>query len=202
NEDRGWKAALRDICQELNPEIRLTSHQSILFCDIEEKNKSKLEGLIKKRNLPLSKEISNVRRWSLACVAMPTCGLAITEGERALPGLIDDLEKVLADMGLDKELFTLRMTGCPNGCARPYNADIGLVGKAKGKYTMYVGGTRLGTRLAFIFKDLVPFESIVSTLKPLFVAFKSKREASETFGDFCTRVGNEQLNKWHDEAIV
>ena len=117
-----------------------------------------------------------------------------------LPSLIDDLEKVLADMGLDKELFTLRMTGCPNGCARPYNADIGLVGKAKGKYTMYVGGTRLGTRLAFIFKDLVPFENIVSTLKPLFVAFKSERIGSETFGDFCTRVGNEQLNKWHDEA--
>ena len=131
---------------------------------------------------------------------MPTCGLAITESERALPGLIDDLEKVLADMGLDKELFTLRMTGCPNGCARPYNADIGLVGKAKGKYTMFVGGTRLGTRLAFIFKDLVPFENIVSTLKPLFVAFKAERQVKETFGDFCTRVGNEQLNRWHDEA--
>jgi sulfite reductase (ferredoxin) len=132
---------------------------------------------------------------------MPTCGLAITESERVLPGLIDDLEKVLADMGLDRELFTLRMTGCPNGCARPYNADIGLVGKAKGKYTMYVGGTRLGTRLAFIFKDLVPFEDIVSTLRPLFEAFKRDRIEAETFGDFCTRVGNEQLNKWHDEAV-
>ena len=202
DQDRGWKAALRDICQELNPEIRLTAHQSILFCDIEEKDKSKLEGLIKKRGLPLTEEISNVRRWSIACVAMPTCGLAITESERVLPSLIDDLEKVLAEMGLDKELFTLRMTGCPNGCARPYNADIGLVGKAKGKYTMYVGGTRIGTRLAFIFKDLVPFESIVSTLKPLFVAFKAQRNEAETFGDFCTRIGNEQLNKWYDEANV
>jgi len=200
DEDRAWKAALRDICKELNPEIRLTAHQSILFCNIEEKDKSKLEGLIKKRGLPLTEEISNVRRWSIACVAMPTCGLAITESERALPGLIDDLEKVLADMGLDKELFTLRMTGCPNGCARPYNADIGLVGKAKGKYTMFVGGTRLGTRLAFIFKDLVPFENIVSTLKPLFTAFKAERLGNETFGDFCTRVGNEQLNRLHDEA--
>jgi len=75
-----------------------------------------------------------------------------------------------------------------------------LVGKAKGKYTMYVGGTRIGTRLAFIFKDLVPFESIVSTLKPLFVAFKAERIERESFGDFCTRVGNEQLNKWYDEA--
>ncbi len=200
DEDRAWKAALRDICTQLKPEIRLTAHQSILFCNIEEKDKAKLESLIKKRGLPLTEEISNVRRWSIACVALPTCGLAITESERALPGLIDEMEKVLVDMGLEKELFTVRMTGCPNGCARPYNADIGLVGKAKGKYTVFVGGTRLGTRLAFIYKDLVPFESIVSTLKPVFVAFKAERLPNETFGDFCTRAGNEQLLKWHDEA--
>jgi sulfite reductase (ferredoxin) len=131
---------------------------------------------------------------------MPTCGLAITESERALPGLIDDMEKVLADMGLEKELFTVRMTGCPNGCARPYNADIGLVGKAKGKYTVFVGGTRLGTRLAFIYKDLVPFEGIVSVLEPLFAAFKTNRTDKESFGDFCTRAGNPQLLQWYDEA--
>ena len=200
NEDRAWKAALRDICHELKPEIRLTAHQSILFCNIEEKDKARLEQLIKKRGLPLTEEISNVRRWSIACVALPTCGLAITESERALPGLIDELEKSLEDMGLEKELFTVRMTGCPNGCARPYNADIGLVGKAKGKYTVFVGGTRIGNRLAFIYKDLVPFESIVTALKPLFVAFKNQRNGSESFGDFCSRVGNEQLLKWHDEA--
>jgi sulfite reductase (ferredoxin) len=201
DEDRSWKAALRDICEQLKPEIRLTAHQSILFCNIEEKDKAKLEGLIKKRGLPLTEELSNVRRWSIACVALPTCGLAITESERALPGLIDEMEKVLVDLGLEKELFTVRMTGCPNGCARPYNADIGLVGKAKGKYTVFVGGTRLGNRLAFIYKDLIPFESLVSTLKPLFVAFKRDRVASETFGDFCNRVGNDQLVKWHDESL-
>jgi sulfite reductase (ferredoxin) len=200
NEDRSWKAALRDICHELKPEIRLTAHQSILFCNIEEKDKARLEQLIKKRGLPLTEEISNVRRWSIACVALPTCGLAITESERALPGLIDELEKSLSDMGLEKELFTVRMTGCPNGCARPYNADIGLVGKAKGKYTVFVGGTRIGNRLAFIYKDLVPFESIVTSLKPLFAAFKTQRSGSESFGDFCSRVGNEQLLKWYDEA--
>lgn len=200
DEDRAWKAALRDICQELKPEIRLTAHQSILFCNIEEKDKSKLESLIKKRGLPLTEEISNVRRWSIACVALPTCGLAITESERALPGLIDEMEKTLSDMGLEKELFTVRMTGCPNGCARPYNADIGLVGKAKGKYTVFVGGTRIGTRLAFIYKDLVPFEGIVTALKPLFAAFKVQRSATESFGDFCARMGNEELLKIHDQA--
>jgi sulfite reductase (ferredoxin) len=202
SEDRSWKACLREICHELNPEIRLTAHQSILFCNIEEKDKSKLEGMIKKHGLPLTEEISNVRRWSIACVALPTCGLAITESERALPGLIDEMEKSLSEMQLDKELFTVRMTGCPNGCARPYNADIGLVGKAKGKYTVFLGGTRLGTRLGFIYKDLIPFESIVSTLKPIFAAFKSNRESEESFGDFCARVGNEQLVQWHDEAMT
>ena len=81
-----------------------------------------------------------MRRWSMACVAFPTCGLAVTESERALPGMIDELEIELAKLGLDKEDFTLRMTGCPNGCARPYNCDIGLVGKTAGKYTVFVGG--------------------------------------------------------------
>jgi sulfite reductase (ferredoxin) len=87
------------------------------------------------------------------------------------------------------------MTGCPNGCARPYNADIGLVGKAKGKYTLYVGGTRLGTRLAYIFKDLVPLENIVSSLRPLLIAFQSQRQGSESFGDFCARLGLEEVLK-------
>jgi sulfite reductase (ferredoxin) len=193
DQNRAWKKALREICEEFEPEIRLTAHQSILFCNLDPRDKPKLESIIKRRGLPLTEEISNVRRWSIACVAMPTCGLAITESERALPGVIDVMEKKLLELGLDKELFTVRMTGCPNGCARPYNADIGLVGKAKGKYTLYVGGTRLGTRLAFIYKDLVPLESITETLLPLFESFKSQREGKESFGDYCARLGLEKL---------
>lgn len=196
DENRAWKAALRDICTELQPEIRLTAHQSIIFCNIEEKDKARLSSLIKKRGLPLSEEISNVRRWSIACVALPTCGLSITESERVMPQVMDEMEKVLLELGLDKELFTVRMTGCPNGCARPYNSDIGFVGKAKGKYTIFVGGTRLGTRLGFIFKDLIPLEELVTTLRPLFEKFKSDRQESESFGDFCARAGLEQLLAW------
>lgn len=196
NENRAWKAALRDICTELQPEIRLTAHQSIIFCNIEGKDKARLSSLIKKRGLPLSEEISNVRRWSIACVALPTCGLSITESERVMPQVMDEMEKVLLELGLDKELFTVRMTGCPNGCARPYNSDIGFVGKAKGKYTIFVGGTRLGTRLGFIFKDLIPLEELVTTLRPLFEKFKSDRQESESFGDFCARAGLEQLLAW------
>ncbi len=200
NQQRAWKAALREVCHELQPEIRLTAHQSLLFCNVEEKDRSRLESMIKRRGLPLVSEISNVRRWSIACVALPTCGLAITESERVLPSVIDDMEKSLADLGLDKELFTVRMTGCPNGCARPYNADIGLVGKAKGKYTLYVGGARLGTRLGFIYRDMIPLEGIVETLTPLFVAFQGNRQGNESFGDFCARLGLEGLNAFTPSA--
>jgi sulfite reductase (ferredoxin) len=195
NDQRAWKQALREICEEFQPEIRLTAHQSVLFCNLEPNARPKLEKIIKKRGLPLTEEISNVRRWSIACVALPTCGLAITESERALPEVIDLMEKKLTELGLDKELFTVRMTGCPNGCARPYNADIGLVGKAKGKYTVYVGGTRLGTRLGFIYKDLVPLENITQSLEPLFKAFRDQRIQAESFGDWCARLGLEQLQK-------
>lgn len=199
-EERRWKTAFREICQELNPGIRLTPHQSILFTDLKPEQRATLETILKRNGIPLSEEISNVRRWSLACVALPTCSLAITESERVLPSVMDQLEKEIAKLGLSSERFTVRMTGCPNGCARPYNADVGLVGKAKGRYTLYLGGTLLGTRLGTIFKDLVPLEQITPTLVPILLAFKQHRlSVSESFGDFCHRAGKEQLEKWSVE---
>jgi len=144
----------------------------------------------------LSHEISAVRRWSMACVAWPTCGLAITEAERALPQMIDHLEVELAKLGLSSDVFTLRMTGWPNGCARPYNCDIGLVGRAADKYTVFVGGRLLGDRLNFIYKDMVPAAEVIPTLVPLFAYFKTARDNGETFGDFCLRKGAEDLRAW------
>lgn len=187
------KTAIREICRSLQPGIRLTAHQSILFTDLSEAARPKLEEILRRHHVPLSEEISTVRRWSMACVAWPTCGLSITEAERALPGVIDQMEVELARLGLDREAFTVRMTGCPNGCARPYNSDIGLVGKAKGKYTVLVGGQLLGKRLNFIYKDLVPEEEVVASLRPLFVHFKQSRQEGETLGDFCARLGPEAL---------
>lgn len=197
--DRRWKAAIRQICADLKPNLVLTPHQSILFTDLQEADRPRLEAIIRQHGLPMSEDISTVRRWSMACVALPTCGLAVTESERVLPSLMDQLESDLARLGLQSEAFTLRMTGCPNGCARPYNADIGLVGKTKGKYTVFLGGQLLGKRLNSIYKDLVPFEELASTLLPVFMAFKHHRLTSETFGDFCHRVGNEQLSTWADQ---
>jgi sulfite reductase (ferredoxin) len=197
SQDRRWKSAIREICATLNPGIRLTAHQSILFTNIKPSDKATLEAIIHKNGLPLSEEISTVRRWSMACVALPTCGLAVTESERVLPSLIDQMEVELSKLGLNSEKFTVRMTGCPNGCARPYNAEIGLVGKTKNKYTVYLGGQLIGKRLAKIYKDAVSFEDILPTLVPVFMLFKQHRNGpTETFGDFCDRVGMEQLAQW------
>ncbi len=193
------KSALRQICRQLRPGIRLTPHQSILFTHVEPHDRGTLTGILRDHGVPLSEDISQVRRWSMACPAMPTCGLAVADSERALPGMIDQLEIELAKLGLSSEQFTLRMTGCPNGCARPYNSDIGLVGKTLGKYTIYVGGRLLGNRLNFVYKDIVPTDEVVPTLLPLFAYFKQARQNGETFGDFCDRKGQADLLAWSEQ---
>ena len=184
---------MREICEQLRPSINLTAHQSLIFGDVAEGDRAKLEEILIQHGVLLSGDISNARLWSMACVAWPTCGLSITESERALPGMIDDLEVALDDMGLSEEKFTLRMTGCPNGCARPYNPEIGLVGRAKNKYTMFVGGARIGNRLSFIHKDMLPAEEVVPSIIKLFEYFKEERQGKESIGDFCTRKGNDAL---------
>lgn len=187
------KSALREVCRTLHPGVHLTAHQSLIFTNIQTSDKAKLEQILSKHRVPLTEEISTVRRWSMACVAWPTCGLSITESERALPGIIDEMEGTLAQMGLAQERFTVRMTGCPNGCARPYNCDIGLVGKARGKYTVLVGGRVLGDRLNFIYQDMIPENEVVKTLVPVFAYFQRERAGSESLGDFCHRKGKEDL---------
>ncbi|GAB6185302.1 NADPH-dependent assimilatory sulfite reductase hemoprotein subunit [Thermopirellula anaerolimosa] len=187
------KSALREICNRLQPGIRFTAHQSILFCDLEESDRPTLEDILRRHGVPLSEEISTVRRWSMACVALPTCPLAVTESERVLPEMMDHLERELAALGLQDERFTVRMTGCPNGCARPYNADIGLVGKTLNKYTIYLGGRLLGDRLGQIYQDVVPLDAVVPTLVPVLRLFAANRLPGESFGDFCHRLGMEAI---------
>ncbi|MEX2114052.1 MAG: NADPH-dependent assimilatory sulfite reductase hemoprotein subunit [Pirellulales bacterium] len=196
------KTALRVICTTLKPGIRLTPHQSILFTDLDAADRPRLESILHEHGVKLHDEISTLRRWSMACVAWPTCGLAITESERALPGIVDELEVELARLGLAGERFTLRMTGCPNGCARPYNCDIGLVGKAKDKYTVFVGGRLLGDRLNFNYKDMVPAEDLVPTIVPLFVYYKEARDPGETLGDFLHRKGRDDLLAWSEQYVA
>ncbi|MEL6109306.1 MAG: NADPH-dependent assimilatory sulfite reductase hemoprotein subunit [Planctomycetota bacterium] len=200
DEHRQLKAMMREICTTFGTELRMTGHQSIIVTDVEPDRKEELIAIIRKHNVPTTEETSTVRRWSMACVALPTCGLAVTESERRLPSLIDGLEQPLAKLGLDKERFTIRMTGCPNGCARPYNADLALVGKAKDKYTLFAGGGWLGNRLAYIYKDLVPSDEVVNEIVGIAAAYKANRNDGESLGDFCTRVGKEDLAVMADAA--
>ncbi|QDU90838.1 Sulfite reductase [ferredoxin] [Pirellulimonas nuda] len=187
------KSALREVCQTLAPPLRLTPHQSAIFCDIQPQDRDKLESILRSHGVPLSDQFSTVRRWSMACPALPLCGLAVTESERVMPGIMDQLEPKIAALGLQDEVFTTRMTGCPNGCARPYNADIGLVGKTKGKFTIFLGGHTLGHRLNWIYKDLVPEDQVVDELTAVLRVFASERSPGETLGDFCHRVGKDEL---------
>ena len=177
---------------------RLTALQSVILCDIDPKDKAEINRIMAEHGMKGAEELSLIRRYSIACPAFPTCGLSITESERVLPGIIDDLDTAIAKLGMQSDKIAVHMTGCPNGCARPYTPDIGLVGKAVGKYTMYLGGNPEGTRLGFIYKDMVLMDDIVPTLIPLLTAYKSERQGIESFGDFCARKGQEALESYAD----
>ncbi|QDT48786.1 Sulfite reductase [ferredoxin] [Symmachiella dynata] len=193
-EEARYKTGLRTILEKYGMETRLTAMQSVLLCDIEAKDRDDITAILVAHGITAAEEMTPFRRLAIACPAWPTCGLAITESERALPSLIEEFEAELARQDLTDERISLHMTGCPNGCARPYTPDIGLVGKAAGeKYTLYLGGNAEGTRLAFIYEDMVPSTEIVPKLSPLFTLFKEQRNAGESFGDFCDRLGQEEL---------
>ncbi len=187
------KSALREICESHRPAIYLTPGQGLLLGDIYWEDRLHVEDHLRHAGLRLVGEISPVRRWASACVSLPTCPLALTESERALPGILQELEGEVARLGLQQEVFALRMTGCTNGCSRPYNADVGIVGRAAGRYAVYLGGRRIGDRLGFLYREGVPLEQLVATLVPVLGYFKQHRAEGETLGDFCHRVGGDAL---------
>jgi sulfite reductase (NADPH) hemoprotein beta-component len=125
----------------------------------------------------------------MACVALPTCGLALAESERYLPRLVDALDEVLDEAGLRQDEIVIRMTGCPNGCARPFLAEIGLVGRSPGTYNLYLGAAFDGTRLNKIYRQDVGHDAIIAALRPLLLAYAREREPGERFGDFVVRTG-------------
>jgi sulfite reductase (ferredoxin) len=189
--DLHLRTALRVLVEKWSPAIRLTPMQDILLCDLPESARGEIERTLRDHGVKLPGQISLVQQHSMACPAIPTCGLAISEAERGLPLVIDELEAELARIGLDKEALSIRMTGCPNGCVRPYQSDIGIVGRSGDKYTVFVGGNLVGSRLNFVLKDLVPLADIVPTLRPLLEDYCKHRRADEGFGDYCLRLGKD-----------
>ncbi len=182
------KTALRKIVEEFRAEVRLSPSQNILLTGIDAANKDAITQILADHGIAVANQSTALQRASIACPALPTCGLALAESERYLPSLIDQIEGALNESGLNGEEIVIRMTGCPNGCARPYMAELGFVGKSPKKYQIYVGGSEKSIRLNTLWKDTVLEEDIVNELKPLFERFKAERSDGERFGDWCNRV--------------
>jgi sulfite reductase (ferredoxin) len=189
------KTALRKVVQKFNLGVRLTPNHNVLLTDVKEEDKETITKLLHDHGVLLDDEISNLIKYSMACPALPTCGLAITESERALPDVIRDLDEVVHELGLEDEKLSVRMTGCPNGCSRPYVADIGFVGRSLDKYTIFIGGDPSGTRLNTKYKDLVERKDLVDEVRPLLAYFKSERNNGESFSDFWNRVGVKEIKE-------
>ncbi|SFJ94684.1 sulfite reductase (NADPH) hemoprotein beta-component [Halobacillus dabanensis] len=183
------KEGLRKIAESQIGEFRLTPNQNVTLSKVAEEDKPEIDALIKEYALTGGEHNSALRRNSMACVAMPTCGLAMAESERYLPSLIDKLEEILDEAGLSDEEIIIRMSGCPNGCSRPALGEIGFIGKAPGKYNMYLGAGFAGDRLNKLFRENIGEEEIINELKPIFFHYAKDRKEQEKFGDFVIRAG-------------
>lgn len=188
-EGRPLMSALRAIAAVHDGEFRLTPNQNLAICRISDTDRQRIGRLLADHGVDNASSVSPLRLHSMACVALPTCGLAMAESERYLPSLVDRLEQRVAAAGLGELPITIRMTGCPNGCARPYIAEIGLVGKAPGRYNLYLGAGFAGQRLGRLYRDNANEEEIVAALDPLFERYAAERDAGERFGDFLIRSG-------------
>jgi sulfite reductase (NADPH) hemoprotein beta-component len=188
----GWrmKTALREVVAKYQPEIHLTPANNVILGNLAPAQRDEITRLFAEHGVQVERERqgSILRRASMACVSLPTCGLGLAESERYLPELITRLEGLLAEVGLGDQEITIRMTGCPNGCARPYMAEIGFVGKAPGRYQLWLGGNEASTRLNRLYRDTVKDPDIIAELRPLFTRYAQERLADERFGDWVARV--------------
>jgi len=183
---------LRAIAAVHEGQFRVTCNQNIVIAKVSEGQKSKVDEILVAHGLVgkdlLARQGSGVRLNALACVSFPTCSQAMAESERYLPTLLEKLEPVLDTLGLKDEPIVLRMTGCPNGCARPYNAEIGIVGKGPGKYNLHLGAAFEGTRLNRLYRENISESELISALVPLLSRYSKERQPAEHFGDFLLRA--------------
>ncbi len=183
------KTALRRVAEKFaNIEFRLSANQNIILANVAESDKAAIAALLAEHGVKTENQASVLHAASMACPALPTCGLALAESERMLPGLVDRIEKLCSDLGLGGEEIIIRSTGCPNGCARPYMAELAFVGKAPGRYQVWLGGNASGTRLNTLWKDMVKDPEITNELRPVLARYAKERNAGERFGDWCDRV--------------
>ncbi len=163
--------------------------QDIILSEIAPADRTLVTAMLRDHGVRLAEELLPVERWALACPALPSCGLALTEAERVQGDIVGAILERLKRWGLEEERLSIRITGCPNGCARPYTGDVGIVGRLPGYYSLYVGGDFAGTRLNEAIAERLSIAGIADALDPLFALIASSRAASEGFGDFCHRIG-------------
>ena len=181
------KTALREIAQIHTGDFRLTPSQNLSIAGVTAEQKPLIDAILAKHGLSDENKRSRLRLNALSCVALPTCGLALAESERALPDILEKFEAVLDEAGLRDDAISLRVTGCPNGCARPYLAEIGFVGKAPNKYALYLGAKYNGTRLNRLVSPSITIDDAVKLLTPIIKRYALERKDGEGFGDFCDR---------------
>ncbi len=187
--ERRLKTGLRRVAERFaNIEFRLTANQNVILANVAESDKAAITTLLTEHGVKTENQASVLHAAAMACPALPTCGLALAESERMLPSLVDRIEKLCVEVGLAGEEIIIRSTGCPNGCARPYMAEIAFVGKAPGRYQLWLGGNASGTRLNRVFKDVIKEADVETELRPLFTRYAKERNSGERFGDWCDRV--------------
>lgn len=187
--DYPMRTGLREIAKVHEGDFRLTANQNLIVADISPAKRAEIEALLTKYGMAKSHERSALRLSSIACVALPTCGLALAEAERYLPDVITDLEEKFEEVGLRHDAVTIRMTGCPNGCGRPFISEIGFVGRGPDRYNLYLGGGHAGQRLSKLYRQDLPASEIQSVLSPIIERYAKEREDGEHFGDFVIRTG-------------
>ncbi len=185
-----YRAGFREIAEVINCPIIVTANTNLILADIDPADKDKVDAILAKHGIVHANDagFTRARKVAHACVALPTCGLALSESERALPGFMDSIDSTLRELGLEDEPILFRMTGCPNGCGRPYNADFGFVGRAPNKWAMFVGGSIRGNRLAGLEYKSVTGEEIPGKVRDFLEAFKSERQNGEIFADWFARA--------------
>jgi len=183
------KIALREVAEKFpGIEFRLSANQNVILANATEADKAAISALLHSHGVKTENQARLLHAAAMACPSLPTCGLALAESERMLPGMIDRIEQLCGEVGLTQEEIIIRSTGCPNGCARPYMAELAFVGKAPGRYQVWLGGNASGTRLNRIWRDVLKETDLEAELRPVLVRFVKERNSGERFGDWCDRV--------------
>jgi len=188
-EDCPMMTGLREIAKVHDGDFRLTANQNLIIGQVSSKRKPVIDALLEKYRLADTHDQTGLRLNSMACVAFPTCGLAMAESERYFPSLVDKLDVIIRQAGLEHDPILIRMTGCPNGCARSSLAEIGFIGKAPGKYNLYLGAGFYGQRLNKLYRENINEEQILAELSPIIQRYAQEREPGERFGDFVIKTG-------------